>query len=71
MKTIKELRSNFIRRNHVSPDFFSLPTSHDPEESSHDTHLLHFKQLPSPARSNNFYQKYFNEQLLSRDKRWS
>ena len=41
MKTIKELRSNFIRRHQLSPDFFTVPSSSDPEESP-----LLLKQLP-------------------------
>ena len=41
MKTIKELRSNFIRRHQLSPEFFTVPSFSDPEESP-----LLLKQLP-------------------------
>ena len=32
MKTIKELRRNFIERNQLNPDFFNINNVRDPEE---------------------------------------
>lgn len=32
MKTIKELRKKFIERNQLSPDFFTSPNLHEPDE---------------------------------------
>ena len=34
MKTVKELRKNFIERNQLNPDFFTMPNVKDPEEET-------------------------------------